>query len=411
MNGRIYDPVAARFLQADPVIQNPHDGQNYNRYAYVLNNPLSFTDPTGYSWWTKWRKPILAVAAAAITYGAASWAMMGAAAGTETAFVSITAATSMEGAAVVTTYTTGLSGVGMATAAAAAGFAAGGVSGGNINSALQGAFFAAATSGFASAFDLHGSAMSAAGLDAGKYAGQIGLHSVMGCAQSAAAGGSCKSGAAAGFVSAAGSPFINGNYVTKLIANSVMGAIGSKLGGGKAENGAITGAFGYLFNEGYPTDSDGNQPKDAESELYSKSGRGPNLRGNSSVNLAISEMERRGYELLDLEVRASLPGFDGRRFDFVMRAPDGVNVGFEVKSSLFDRFKLDAKQVAFDVGVYASANGALTTSPNIERIQAVHYIGVGWGGRQTASFMTNKLEQQLSRVKIPHEVINYPRSK
>ncbi|WP_368882054.1 FG-GAP-like repeat-containing protein [Shewanella algae] len=48
MNGRIYDPTIGRFLQADPHIQAPTDTQSYNRYSYVLNNPMSFTDPSGY---------------------------------------------------------------------------------------------------------------------------------------------------------------------------------------------------------------------------------------------------------------------------------------------------------------------------------------------------------------------------
>lgn len=48
MNGRIYDPTLGRFLQADPHIQAPTNTQNYNRYSYVLNNPLSYTDPSGY---------------------------------------------------------------------------------------------------------------------------------------------------------------------------------------------------------------------------------------------------------------------------------------------------------------------------------------------------------------------------
>ena len=38
-----------RFLQADPFIQAPKNQQNYNRYSYVLNNPLNFTDPSGYN--------------------------------------------------------------------------------------------------------------------------------------------------------------------------------------------------------------------------------------------------------------------------------------------------------------------------------------------------------------------------
>ncbi|WP_046354552.1 RHS repeat-associated core domain-containing protein, partial [Pseudoalteromonas luteoviolacea] len=37
-----------RFMQTDPFVQAPSNLQNYNRYSYVLNNPLSFTDPSGY---------------------------------------------------------------------------------------------------------------------------------------------------------------------------------------------------------------------------------------------------------------------------------------------------------------------------------------------------------------------------
>ncbi len=47
MNGRIYDPVLARFLSPDPYIQAPGFTQNYNRYAYCLNNPFKYTDPSG----------------------------------------------------------------------------------------------------------------------------------------------------------------------------------------------------------------------------------------------------------------------------------------------------------------------------------------------------------------------------
>ncbi len=47
MNGRVYDPYTALFLSPDPYIQAPDFTQNYNRYAYVLNNPLRYTDPSG----------------------------------------------------------------------------------------------------------------------------------------------------------------------------------------------------------------------------------------------------------------------------------------------------------------------------------------------------------------------------
>lgn len=48
MNGRVYDPELARFTSADPFVQTPNSSQSYNRYSYVFNNPLSFTDPSGY---------------------------------------------------------------------------------------------------------------------------------------------------------------------------------------------------------------------------------------------------------------------------------------------------------------------------------------------------------------------------
>jgi RHS repeat-associated protein len=48
MNGRMYDPVVARFLSPDPIIQSPENTQSYNSYSYVMNNPLRFTDPSGF---------------------------------------------------------------------------------------------------------------------------------------------------------------------------------------------------------------------------------------------------------------------------------------------------------------------------------------------------------------------------
>ncbi|MBS3992185.1 MAG: VCBS repeat-containing protein [Bacteroidetes bacterium] len=47
MNGRLYDPVLHRFLQPDNFVQDPYNTQNYNRYGYVLNNPLKYIDPSG----------------------------------------------------------------------------------------------------------------------------------------------------------------------------------------------------------------------------------------------------------------------------------------------------------------------------------------------------------------------------
>ena len=48
MGGRVYDPEIGRFLSPDPFVQYPGSAQGMNRYAYVGNNPLSYTDPSGY---------------------------------------------------------------------------------------------------------------------------------------------------------------------------------------------------------------------------------------------------------------------------------------------------------------------------------------------------------------------------
>lgn len=47
MNGRLYDPLLRRFLNADEYIQDPTNTQSYNKYGYVLNNPLMFNDFNG----------------------------------------------------------------------------------------------------------------------------------------------------------------------------------------------------------------------------------------------------------------------------------------------------------------------------------------------------------------------------
>ena len=48
MNGRLYDPALGRFLSPDRNVQFVTDLQSYNRYSYAQNNPLKYTDPTGY---------------------------------------------------------------------------------------------------------------------------------------------------------------------------------------------------------------------------------------------------------------------------------------------------------------------------------------------------------------------------
>ncbi|MCE5259685.1 MAG: RHS repeat-associated core domain-containing protein [Chloroflexi bacterium] len=44
---RWYDPALGRFIQADSIVPEPGNPQSLNRYSYVLNNPMRYTDPSG----------------------------------------------------------------------------------------------------------------------------------------------------------------------------------------------------------------------------------------------------------------------------------------------------------------------------------------------------------------------------
>jgi len=45
---RFYDAALGRFVQADTVLPNPANAKSFDRFAYVNNNPINGTDPTGH---------------------------------------------------------------------------------------------------------------------------------------------------------------------------------------------------------------------------------------------------------------------------------------------------------------------------------------------------------------------------
>ena len=47
-NARWYDPALSHFIMADTIIPYPGDPASWDRYAYVRNNPVLRTDPTGH---------------------------------------------------------------------------------------------------------------------------------------------------------------------------------------------------------------------------------------------------------------------------------------------------------------------------------------------------------------------------
>jgi RHS repeat-associated protein len=231
MNGRLYDPRLGRVMSADPIVQAPAMSQSYNRYSYVMNGPLSLTDPSGFSWWTDfrddWLKPAAAIVVA-IYAPQISGYLWGDAYG-----LAVCSAVA-PGAAVVQ--------------GATAGFLAGAITGGTIESAFYGGISGAA---FGS---LHG-------MDQG--VDKVIAHGLAGGVMARAQGGDFGSGfLAAAFTQAASMNSLFGNpgegtamRAQNAIMAGIVGGTASVLGGGKFANGAVTGAMSRLLNDSFTVDT------------------------------------------------------------------------------------------------------------------------------------------------------------
>jgi RHS repeat-associated protein len=244
MNGRIYDPVTARFLSADPSIQSPGNLQSYNRYSYVMNNPLAYTDPSGYSWFSHFMHSTLGkiitaaavVVASVVTYGAATSVM----ASFGTSIFGTTA--TVAGA---TTFTASTFGgvVAGATAGFAGGFTGGFLgSGGNLNVGLQSGAYGALAGGIG--FGLSGNGI----------LGQMVGSGVNGYIQNGNMNGFLRGFAAGAIPLDLGftEPYLNNPYSNTFIGIARDGIRGSIIGGKDAilrgiETGQINNAIGHLI--------------------------------------------------------------------------------------------------------------------------------------------------------------------
>ena len=47
-NARFYLPKLGRFISADTIVPEPSNPQSWNRYSYVMNNPVRYVDPSGH---------------------------------------------------------------------------------------------------------------------------------------------------------------------------------------------------------------------------------------------------------------------------------------------------------------------------------------------------------------------------
>ena len=221
MNGRLYDPELGRMLSPDPFVQVPEYSQNFNRYSYVMNNPLNLTDPSGFSFLDIFTKPLNQLG----KWLGPTWSRV------------LVLVVQVVVTAVVSFY-----------AGPQVGNAAGAAAGAGMMSALNGG-------GFNETHKAAGVAYLAAYFggyvdQSGGVVAQAAGHGVINGAANEAMGGKFQDG----FISGASSSalYSAGGYsglsgYSPGITQTVVGGTVSVIGGGKFANGAKSAAFDYLI--------------------------------------------------------------------------------------------------------------------------------------------------------------------
>ena len=235
MNGRVYDPELGRFLSADPFVQFPENAQSWNRYSYVLNNPLSFTDPSGFFIGKLFKAVKKLVKSVASFVGGALRSVS-----------SIPVVGQLvQVAACIKVYTC-VAYSGASTLA----------NGGSLGDALLSAAIVGAQ---ISALHIVGHGSATLGLQpVTGAANRIVAHGIVGGTFQAIRGGKFLAGfVAGGFTQIAGHAGLfgpdgvtgPGDLFGNAVKAAVVGGTASVLGGGKFHNGAITGTFSRMFND------------------------------------------------------------------------------------------------------------------------------------------------------------------
>jgi RHS repeat-associated protein len=218
MKGRLYDPALGRFIQADPFTDRDAT-QGLNRYSYVMNNPLSKTDPTGYLSFRQWLGLAIAIVASVVSqqYWVAGeyWASF--------------------------------------CVAVAGGFTSAYVATGSVRAGLWGAFSAGVFWGIGAAFSQefaydNGFSCTAEMTQGAQWA-KVAAHGAAGGVLNELQGGNFGSGFLAAGATQAASPAIDGlPGPAQFVASAAVGGVVSQATGGSFGNGATTAAFQYLFN-------------------------------------------------------------------------------------------------------------------------------------------------------------------
>ena len=351
MNGRIYDPKLARFLQADPVIQFPHHAQSYNRYSYVLNNPLAYTDPSGYFIGKLFKKlfgglnklfgdfaPFLSIALLAIP-GMQVWVM------------------------------------GSWQHAFAFGFVTGGIASGSLKGAVFGGISAAAFYGIGEHF------AEVTGLAEGGL-GHILAHGLTGGVLAELQGGDFGHG----FLAAGLSKAVMGQFkyddlsapavLTRTAIAAVVGGTISRVTGGKFANGALTSAMAQLFNQ----------------ETRAAKARAAQEKDNTLRK--IGELYGKGDSLI----------FEGGRQ--IKVEPYSLTLGVDQFYYEADYRYVDADGKVLSMVVPADA---FNNPKPAYRVPVVTGFGGGWPDRILVAPLP-EYERVRWRVSIPHQAVTHQNS-
>jgi len=364
MNARLYDPETARFLSADIYIQAPELSQSHNRYIYVMNNPLKYSDPSGHFAFSFIIGAVISIISSQIDNPY------------------IRAIGMIAGAALMGGQITGFEGglfgsEAIFSNAFAAGFVSGGISSGSAKGAFIGGFSALATAGIG-----HG------GANKSTYF-QKGFRTALahGVAQGATAelrGGSFRSGFIGGFASGY-APNLGidqkstsaGLVLARTSVAGIWGGIISEATGGSFKDGAFHAIVVHLFN-----DEMGRDPESVSMEGISRKPLKYGVSGEVEIPLVgISNVIIGEVNPIPTGVSVSagllLDGNGATIGSYLDPAIDfsaGVNTG-KIKFTI-DIVTVDSGKTAYSIGAFYGLGGVVHFNVNDSMIGFSFGIGL-----------------------------------
>jgi RHS repeat-associated protein len=234
MNGRVYDPEIGRFLSADIAIQDISNSQSLNAYSYVWNNPLSFTDPSGFFLSGLFHKIGNFFRSVAHAIGRVV---------RSTVFRSVLT--------ILACATPGVNVVACAAMAATISFGGALVDGGSFGDAIRSASVAFFSAGL---FQGGGDFLQGLGLGGNIFA-RAAVQGTIGGAMSVMGGGSFSAGFYSNAFGAVANGFTEGlgnvgaGRIGRIAIAATVGGTASVLAGGKFANGAMSAAFALMYND------------------------------------------------------------------------------------------------------------------------------------------------------------------